>query len=59
MNLITATTLNNSTKDFQKLEEMKLSNVTLHEEEHATEPFAKDENASDAKINLQRHQKRK
>ena len=51
--------LNVLTKDVQNLEEMKLLNVRLHEEEHVNASFMKDENVSDAMINLHRHQKRK
>ena len=58
-NLITVTMLNKLTIDVQNLEEMKLLNVRLHEEKHVTASFMKDENVSNAMINLHRYQKRK
>ena len=57
--MIKASTLNNITKDIVDLEEMKLLNVRIYEEQHVNSPFNKDEVMSDSMINLQRHDKRK
>ena len=57
--LTTISTLNKATNDIVELDEMKLLDVRLHEEQCVNSSFNANEIVSDSTINLHRHQKRK